>query len=98
MPAALAQHIATRGLGCVSVPDILRELAKTVSSLPPADAEHRNALRDGAKALYRALGPDTKHAGSRSGKQRRGARSRKDEGDPSQMTPEEEVLLLHVME
>lgn len=78
--------------------DILRELAKTVSSLPPADAEHRDALRDGAKALYLALGPDAKHVGSRSGKQRRGARVRKDEGDPSQMTPEEEVLLLHVME
>ena len=35
--------------------DILRDLAKTVSSVPPADAAHRDELRDGAQALYRAL-------------------------------------------
>ena len=69
--------------------EILQDLAKTVSKMPPADAEHRNVLREGAKALYRAL----------SG----GARSKKpaaaeSASDPSQMTPEEEVLLLHVME
>ena len=33
--------------------EILRDLAKTVSSLPPADVSHREALRDAAKALYR---------------------------------------------
>jgi hypothetical protein len=59
--------------------EILRDLAKTVSELPPADAQHRDALREGAKALYRALG-------------------RKASGDPSELTPDEEVLLLHVME
>ena len=69
--------------------EILQDLAKTVSKMPPADAEHRIALREGAKALYRALGA--------------GARSKKHAApesavDPSQMTPEEEVLLLHVME
>src|SRR5262249_10253303 len=37
--------------------DILRDLAKTVSSVPPADAAHRDELRDGAQALYRALDP-----------------------------------------
>jgi hypothetical protein len=37
--------------------EILRDLAKTVSSVPPADAAHRDALREGAKALYRALDP-----------------------------------------
>jgi len=61
--------------------DILHDLAKTVSSVPPADAAHRDALRDGAKALYQALDP-----------------RRNDKDDVAQMTPEEEVLLLHVME
>jgi hypothetical protein len=36
--------------------EILQDLAKTVSKMPPADADHRSMLRDGAKALYRALG------------------------------------------
>jgi hypothetical protein len=35
--------------------EILHELARTVSRLPPSDEGHRNALRDGAKALYNAL-------------------------------------------
>jgi hypothetical protein len=35
--------------------DILRALAQTVSSVPPADAAHRDALREGAKALHLAL-------------------------------------------
>ena len=61
--------------------DILRDLAKTVSSMTPADAAHRDALRDGAKALSQALDP-----------------RRHDKDDIAQMTPEEEVLLLHVME
>ena len=61
--------------------DILQALATTVSSVPPADAAHRDALRGAAKALYRALD-----------------RRRNDENDLAQMTPEEEVLLLHIME
>jgi hypothetical protein len=61
--------------------DILHDLAKTVSSVPPADAAHRDGLREAAKALYRALNP-----------------RRNDKDDIAQMTPEEEVLLLHVME
>ena len=60
--------------------EILRDLAKTVSSVPPADVDHRDALRDGAKALYLALEPVGK------------------KDDLSDMTPDEEVLLLHVME
>jgi hypothetical protein len=32
--------------------EILHDLAKTVASLPPGDVEHRDALRDGARALY----------------------------------------------
>jgi len=35
--------------------EIIRDLAKTVSSMPPDDAAHREALRDAAKALYHAL-------------------------------------------
>ena len=61
--------------------EILHDLARTVSSVPPADAAHRDALREGAKALYRALDP-----------------RRSDRDDFAQMTPEEEVALLHVME
>ena len=57
--------------------EILRDLAKTVSLLPPADAQHRDALRKAAKALYFAL-DDTLR--------------------PSEMTPDEEVLLTHLME
>jgi hypothetical protein len=37
--------------------EILRDLAKTVSSVPLADEAHREALRDGAKALHLALEP-----------------------------------------
>ena len=35
--------------------DILRDLAKTVSSLPASDLAHRAVLRDAAQALYSAL-------------------------------------------
>ena len=40
--------------------DILRDLAKTVFAMPPGDAAHRQALREGVKALHDALvaGPD----------------------------------------
>jgi hypothetical protein len=58
--------------------DILRDLAKTVSAMPTDDAAHRQALREGARALHEALAVDPR--------------------DPSAMTPEDEVLLLHVME
>ena len=55
--------------------------ADILHDLVPADAAHRDALRDGAKALYQALDP-----------------RRNDKDDIAQMTPEDEVLLLHVME
>ncbi|MGO9847863.1 MAG: hypothetical protein ACLPKT_15085 [Methylocella sp.] len=64
--------------------EILRDLAKTVASLPPADVAHRLALRDAAKALYLAL--ESKGGG------------KKDANDISTMTPQEEVRLLHVLE
>ena len=63
--------------------EILRDLAKTVASLPPADIAHREALRDAAEALYLALKAD--------------ARESQDD-DIAHMTPAEEVLLLHVLE
>ena len=72
--------------------EILQDLARTVSKMPPADAEHRNVLREGAKALYRALGSSPSDDRSKKRGAPMGA------ADPSQMTPEEEVLLLHVME
>ena len=43
--------------------EILQELARTVAALPLADAEHRNALREGAKALYQALDGDADATG-----------------------------------
>ena len=61
--------------------EILHDLARTVSSVPLSDAAHRDALRNGAEALHRALEP-----------------RRNDRADLAQMTPDEEVALLHVME
>ena len=61
--------------------EILRDLAKTVASVPPSDAAHRDTLRDAAKALYLALDP-----------------ARSDKDDLARKTPEEQALLLHVME
>ena len=63
--------------------EILQELARTASAMPEHDEAHREALRDGAKALYQSLEgkhPSSKKAGS------------------DRMTPDEEVLLLHVLE
>jgi len=38
--------------------DILRELARTTAAVPPDDVLHREALRDGACALWLALEPN----------------------------------------
>jgi hypothetical protein len=67
--------------------EILQDLAKTVSLMPPSDATHREMLREAAKALYYAFST------SRNPPPRQSVDS-----DVSKMTPEEEVLLLHVME
>ena len=78
--------------------EILRDLAKTVSSMPPADAAHREVLRDAAQALYSSLS---------AAQQNEDPQSKGDEGqssgqpckdDSSKMTPEKEVLLLHILE
>jgi hypothetical protein len=37
--------------------DILSDLAATVAAVPPDDVLHRDALRDGARALWLALEP-----------------------------------------
>jgi hypothetical protein len=77
--------------------EILKDLAQTASAMPPDDAAHREALRDAAKALYQALRAIPKAARSADARARHD-RARKDEADISKMSPEEEVLLLHVME
>jgi len=64
--------------------EILRDLAKTVAALPAADIAHRAALRDAAKAFYLALDADERGSSV--------------ENDIANMTPEEEVRLLHIME
>ena len=67
-----------------SLAKIVRDMARTVATLPPADVEQREALRDAAKALYLELASDT--------------RGISDEDDIASMTSEEEVRLLHIME
>jgi hypothetical protein len=75
---------------------ILRDLAKTVSVLLPQDAAHRDALLDAARGLCRSL------HGSSDGKEEkdctRKKSKRKDVNDLSQLTPQEQVLLLHILE
>lgn len=61
--------------------EILRDLAKTVASLPAADIAHRAALCDAAKSFYLALQPE----GSQG-------------DDIADLTPEQEVRLLHILE
>ena len=72
--------------------EILQELAKTASAMPADDADHRNALRKAAKALHGALAARQARTIEASGP------SRKGETDMTKMSPEEEVLLLHVLE
>ena len=61
-----------------------RDLAKTAASLTAADVAHRDALRDAARTFYVALEADT--GGTN------------DETDIADLTPDEEVRLLHIME
>jgi len=74
---------------------ILHDLAKTAAAMPPDDAEHHKALRDGALVLADALDTPVRPKDRAA---RQTAQSREDELDVSRLTPEEEVLLLHVME
>lgn len=63
--------------------EILTELAKTVSAIP-SDDPHRDSLADGASALTTAL--------------RRFAKTRAGASDGDDLTPEDEVKLLHILE
>jgi hypothetical protein len=58
--------------------------------MSPNDAAHRQALSEAAKALYRSLDRGATKVGAANHKGRA--------DDVSEMTPEEEVLLLHVLE
>jgi hypothetical protein len=74
--------------------DILRDLAAAVPAMPPLDAAHRDELRGAAEAFSNALAAAA-GAQRRCGRSAQGVeRAEESEGD----TPEEEVLLLHVME
>jgi hypothetical protein len=79
--------------------DILRDLAKTVAAMPPEDEAHRVALRDAAKALHDGLvaAAVSSDRGRCQGDERQKLGDETAD-DISSMTPEEEVLLLHVME
>jgi hypothetical protein len=75
--------------------DILHDLANTASSMSPDDAAHRESLRAAAEALCRSLGGEVTNAKGSLGANKTPA----PEGDDvSQLTPHDEVLLLHVME
>jgi len=76
--------------------EILADLAKTVAAMPLADADHRIALRDAAEALRRTLDSDVGDKQARTDKP--GERAPKKADDIANLTPEEEVLLLHVLE
>jgi hypothetical protein len=73
---------------CALFAEILRDLAKTVTALPPADVVHRAALRDAAEALYRALADAETKSGGPVG----------NASDVAGLTAGEEVRLLHIME
>ena len=64
--------------------EILRGLARKVECLPRLDSTHREALRNAAKDLYVALSAD--------------AQGSKDGDDISNMTPDDEAVLVHLME
>ena len=62
--------------------DILRDLAKSVSSMPASDHAHRMALRDGVQTLYTALQ----------------AADQDSTDETSALSANEEARLLHIME
>jgi hypothetical protein len=76
--------------------EILRDLAKTASAVESGHMPHRDELREAAKELYEVLG--TEITVRSSGKQASLAVAQAGEANISKMSPEEEVLLLHVLE
>ena len=77
--------------------EILQELAKTASAMSEDDTDHRAALREAAKALHQSLTEEPSRAGPRIDKTEHHS-PKHHEADISNMTPEQEVLLLHVLE
>jgi len=77
--------------------EILRELAKTASSVALDDIFHRDDLREGAKALWQALDGHLEKT-ARSDKLGSLTSAGAREIDISKMSSEEEVSLLHVTE
>ncbi len=77
--------------------EILQELAKTASAMSEGDTEHRIALRNAAKALHQSLAAKPLRGIQRTNKSQHHL-PKHQETDISNMTPEEEVLLLHIME
>ena len=75
--------------------EILGQLANTVVTMPEDDTEHRNTLRDAAKGLYCALAAKPVPRPVKIAAQKP---SRKREIDISELSPDEEVRLLHIME
>jgi len=78
--------------------EILQELAKTASAMSEDDTDHRIALREAAKALHQSLTAKPPRAGGRKKIKSEHREPLHHEADISNMTPEEEVLLLHVLE
>jgi hypothetical protein len=75
--------------------EILHELAKTASVMPEGDTEHGIALRDAAGALHHSLAGKSVHRSNKIGTP---TSDHNNEINTSEMSPEEEVRLLHVME
>jgi hypothetical protein len=77
--------------------DILRKLADLAPSLPRRDPVTRKAMREAAKELYLSLRDSEANDNGCFGED--GVRtSGRRKVDDMNMTPEEEVLLLHVLE
>jgi hypothetical protein len=75
--------------------DILSDLAETAEKVPPNDIMHRQSLRAAAESLYHALGDDKLRLDKRSCQAETLELSSDGTGD---LSPKEEVLLLHALE
>ena len=76
---------------------ILRDLARTAARMPPDDAAHREAVQESGKELYVSLGGGEHDADDLVGR-RAVKKAARRSADDMNMTPEDEVLLLHVLE
>ena len=76
--------------------EILAGLARSIADMPLADRDNRMALCDAAETLHRVLADDTQD--KQTGTNKPGGRRLRQEDAIANLTPEEEVLLLHVLE